>query len=1127
MALSSRFSYIQTAAQSSEDEIDAEDVDVLKKLLGSRFKYSNPSKLNFTLGRHDTIHGDDCEQEEEFCMETNWKADFEAALHKNKEKANMEAGKITVNNTGLNFPFDIKKEPSEVCSRENPASEPEMDHLNTIHSTKETNSHEEFEEKFGSDEQSMKQIDSVQQGEDIDTSQVKDENQRGTALKETLSVHTNEHSKSQTILTINKPTDVKRKKTAEVNKTNKTSSTKQGKDIKKVKVYDIKPALSFPLDELLPAGKPNENSKRKANTEEKVGKIHMESSAGCEPQYNAESVGLENCKHIQYSEDNLYSLYDTSHARIEPVYDLNRDIDTVPDELSFPKDPFISIDTISDGSNCPDEYNLGVLRDVVPNQSASLNVFNKLPLSNFLELMKYGNKIAIQKIQTALNEQINKAKKNVEQDNVNEIQESGSFGFYKERNMNVLEETDRTSPKEKSEELLQLFVKQVSALVKTKEDKVKMTSLLQVLKDEVGEKLSGTGFTPPEIDITPTCDEVQSFGADNDDNAKEFFEGRTLLKGGVKPRHIPKTTIYKSGRDDPRDPRQFPPKPNSEHYVKLPEFFESFQNEMKKKLQKIPYNAKDPRCLRMLSDEPDRLKISPDEHLEDLLQIINKPKLGGVSSDCQKDMKLGDSIAILPELDSVNPISVLMTQNHGVSSSNDTCQGGVEQNTIPVIIGHSNNTSPDIEENKRLSVLHDIQTVEDVSHVNQEKSLKPFSKSKETKPSVGVVKPLQMDQGTNKIPGKEVDKVVNTSIFWKGKEKTNPHGYRDENGKVDNAKKKESKCERKKSLSESFREDRKNKMRKADKREQGQDDNRNERNKVNQEHRFPRVDSLSVRSRQYRERQRSLSRSSDDSFGSQSSRNYSGMSNTSRRSHSPRRKASRYRFHGSRESSSDRESNGRPFMDLRESLSTHSRKRYHTVREDSFDKEDKVKHKRQYSHDHEMVISKHYLIDGKVKTKYQDASVLKPKGRIESVKHSNSTQSYKCSLESDHEMDLSDDEIKQEFRMKFLKPKISDGNKRKVGSEAGFSKTDDLVKQTLPKCLYKPVGAKSAKELKQVEEDRKFLEDMKKKILQHESKVTPVASEDAKKTSVGRVKMGERPEEKIEPGGLSYTDMLH
>lgn len=1111
MALSSRFSYLKTAAQSSEDEIDVEDADVLRKLLGSRFKYSNPSKLNFTLGRHDTIHSDDSEQEEEFCMETNWKADFEAALHKNKEKANMKAGKINVNKTGLNFPFDIKKELSEVCIRGKPASAPEIDYLNTIHSAKRTVSHEEFEEKFGSDEQRMKQIDHVQQGEDIDTNQVNDENQRGKALKETLCVHTNEHSKSQTILTNNKPTDVKTKKAAEVNKTNKTSSTKQGKDAKKVKVYDIKPALSFPLDELLPACKPNENSKRKANSEEKVREIHTGSSAGCEPQYNAESVGLENCKqHIQYSEDNLCSPYDTTHARVEPVYDLSRNIDTVPDEVSFPKDPFISIDTISDGSNCQDEYNLGGLRDVVPNQSASLNVFNKLPLSNFLELMKYGNKIAIQKIQTALNEQINKAKNNVEQNNVNELQQSGSFGFYKERNMNVLEETDRSSPKEKSEELLQLFVRQVSALVKTKEDKVKMTSLLKVLKDEVGEKLSGTGFTPPEIDITPTCDEVQSSMADNDDDAKELFEGRTLLKGGVKPRHIPKTTIYKSGRDDPRDPRQFPPKPSSEHYVKLPEFFEIFQNEMKKKLQKIPYNAKDPRCLRMLSDEPDRLKISPEEQIEDLLQNINKPKLESVSSDCQKDVKLSDSIAMSPELDSVNPISVLMAQNCGVSSSEDAYQGGVEQNTIPVIIGHSNNTSPIIEENKRLSVLHDIQTVEDVSNVNQEKSLKPFGKGKERRPSVGVVKPLQMDQGTNKIPGKEIVKVVNTSIFRKGNEKTNSHGCRVENGKVDNAKKKESKCERKKSLSESFREDRKNKIRKADKREQGQDDNRGERNKVNREHRFPHVDSLSHSSRQYRERQRSLSRSSDDSFGSHASRNYREMPNTSGRSHSPRRKASRYRFHGSRESSSDRESNGRPFMDLRESLSTHSRKRRHTVREDSFEKEDQVKHKRQYSHGHEMVISKHYLIDGKVNTKYQDVSVQKAKERIESDKHSYSTQSYKYGLESDHEIDLSDDEIKQEFRMKFLKPKISSGNNRKVDSEARFSKSDDdlVKKQFLPKGLYKPVGVKSAKELKQVEEDRKFLEEMKKKILHSESKVTPTAFDEAKKTSVERVNMG-------------------
>jgi len=55
MAMSRRFSQIKVKTDISDDEAEPEDIAILKLLIGSEFRYSDPSGLGFSLERSDSV----------------------------------------------------------------------------------------------------------------------------------------------------------------------------------------------------------------------------------------------------------------------------------------------------------------------------------------------------------------------------------------------------------------------------------------------------------------------------------------------------------------------------------------------------------------------------------------------------------------------------------------------------------------------------------------------------------------------------------------------------------------------------------------------------------------------------------------------------------------------------------------------------------------------------------------------------------------------------------------------------------------------------------------------------------------------------------------------------------------
>ncbi|XP_060071811.1 uncharacterized protein LOC132551653 [Ylistrum balloti] len=145
-------------------------------------------------------------------------------------------------------------------------------------------------------------------------------------------------------------------------------------------------------------------------------------------------------------------------------------------------------------------------------------------------------------------------------------------GFYKE----ILKESRETSQNEKEEtELVSTLLTQCQAMAQKDDDKQALHTIFNIIHQEMGHqsflppseknKISSTAHVPSQ---TRSTSEV-SWGSDEPkfspassspdaasrQNGNNRFEGRTLLKGGVKPRHIPKTLINKQDDDPPKDPR--------------------------------------------------------------------------------------------------------------------------------------------------------------------------------------------------------------------------------------------------------------------------------------------------------------------------------------------------------------------------------------------------------------------------------------------------------------------------------------------------------------------------------------------------------------------------------------------
>ncbi|KAK3598354.1 hypothetical protein CHS0354_003374 [Potamilus streckersoni] len=151
-------------------------------------------------------------------------------------------------------------------------------------------------------------------------------------------------------------------------------------------------------------------------------------------------------------------------------------------------------------------------------------------------------------------------------------------GFYRES-----DHTEKSSEGSLGkEELFQTLLQQCTALVHTKEDQKALQAVISLISQQAGgniimnqdARISNAETTkmnkeqPSEKDIvaeschSTTTDDSTEFGLSLEEalssshKKEDLFEGRTLLKGGVKPRHIPKTYIPKPNREPPLDPRR-------------------------------------------------------------------------------------------------------------------------------------------------------------------------------------------------------------------------------------------------------------------------------------------------------------------------------------------------------------------------------------------------------------------------------------------------------------------------------------------------------------------------------------------------------------------------------------------
>ncbi|CAG2216745.1 unnamed protein product [Mytilus edulis] len=148
---------------------------------------------------------------------------------------------------------------------------------------------------------------------------------------------------------------------------------------------------------------------------------------------------------------------------------------------------------------------------------------------------------------------------------------------------NVLSESSSQGLKEKIkptgfyndvEELTKKFFGKCEKLTKTSEDKKTLEKINTQLHTEIITALNSCNqntISPDasqiaeEIDQTKnkTCQQdgispklvIDESKKEGEDSEQEKFEGRTLLKGGVKPRHVPKMLIDKPGQGPPNDRR--------------------------------------------------------------------------------------------------------------------------------------------------------------------------------------------------------------------------------------------------------------------------------------------------------------------------------------------------------------------------------------------------------------------------------------------------------------------------------------------------------------------------------------------------------------------------------------------
>ena len=1158
MAMSRRFSQIKVKTDISDDEAEPEDIAILKLLIGSEFRYSDPSGLGFSLERSDSVQSDTSDADDD-CLKMNrdWRADFEVSLKRSRQNSE------TIN---------------KMCCLKIPAnslSPPIGNNIQTHRSADEVSSNDKHVQMHESKTENLQKL-------EIDTEQVEHKNKE---LKLGLADKTNvKKNDNQTQKNVTKP-----------NKgTHTTGQLKEKKDGKKGKVYNIKPAMSFPLDDLLPSNKP---SPIKDNT---VSDTNVEPSTTTVIPSQDSSNEIESDQNMFHGticlEDNAYRIDSISNNT------LNKDTFVEGSSLRVEEPMYV---------NEADNYSMKPVNKTRSFMATANNVSGE-SVADILEAMQYGNKIAIENIKTALNEQISKSRQFTSIPGVDKITVEGrSFGFYNEHT-----DSDKDWFGEKSEEeLFELFVKQIYALVQTEEDKVKVESFLTVLKEEWKGRLSCTGLSPhsnqeklsmPQTtnrDSQMASEKVENNVISNED--KELFEGRTLLKGGVHPRHIPKTNTYKDQQGRAMDPRQMMRNRKKEVKIKVPDFYEDFRREMKNREKKIPYNSKDPRCLRMLSDEPGRLCISP---VEDTEVIKNQNE-----SDDIVSMAVPEHRSQGKEIDKNSVISLNVAKK--VESSYIGKKWDQEQQSvIKVIIGHSAAEEVDIplksanEFNFRQTILQDVKMIE---NTNTEKTSKQeiSIKSLSNNGNVGSCKealfvPVRAsDSLRDKQTHAKAENIGSRSrSTWSAlHEKSSEKEIK--NASLIGARAKDFKACSVTHISK----DRENMQRKGERsRSNGNTSNLGQRLNCERSHSRTRETDYSKHdlhkyNRRILESRRSSSRSSADSRELCERPGDHCRSSSNTRMDIPQRESDRKEAskigerntenlrdklnNRSRERSME-QSNDQCKYKHRDSRTESVKDKYRHMSRESSIENMYDKHKHQVKHPN---IENSYIVTDQNKRRHREnriensysmtdrnrliqntqARQTPPQDSGFDLRHTLSSNHRKrphaaeevsshitevlihdqysahslskispfgegrnkekvthtlyCNPKDrgDSDLDLSDEEIKAEFRMRYTKSYQGDGN------QAGSSNTGlfSSLKQSLPKKPFNLGGAKSRKALKQVEDDRKFLEEFKKKILPSCS--SSKGSQNQSSSNTSSTNMSVCSDNGVSSGILSYSDMLN
>ena len=384
-------------------------------------------------------------------------------------------------------------------------------------------------------------------------------------------------------------------------------------------------------------------------------------------------------------------------------------------------------------------------------------------------------------------------------------------GFYTERNDSenrtlINNDIDNKS----SEELFHLLVQQCSEMVKTDEDRTKLQSVVNMLKAESGSEFIGTGFTPElEVDNyksppppSPNRHSPPSpYSPKSKQSAPETFEGRTLLKGGVEPRHIPKNYLTKCGKSRPVDPRTYTTTEVS-LVLPLPKFAEEFwkkekvkqlrkknlaiKDDLKKKQDKAAKghhhqvhlsNKLDPRIAKLEHDtKPNVIESHTVHKVDENQNLLTNEKIetritgvsafkaihdpgfyaavASVFSGEDEMIQPKDKVKLSSEIDigagsklkSPHMIPVLI--NTGKSTKYD-----IEDDESPVIAGHNVKISSH-DETVHLNNLVQIET-----NMNIHPSVGSMSSKlgSQTGPCIGIVKPMQVQNETKADIGQSDD----------------------------------------------------------------------------------------------------------------------------------------------------------------------------------------------------------------------------------------------------------------------------------------------------------------------------------------------------------------------------------